>query len=170
MINRVVGKTKHSGKIIPYITIDGIKTYDTKLMANEFGRFYANMGKDLANKIKQSSKAPGDYISRIPRTLNSLVMTPTSITEIKKIIDNLPNKSSSGHDKLSNTVLKYISDSILYPLNIIFNQSLQSGQFPDFMKLAKIVPLFKSKDEDQVINYRLVSLLMTLSKVLEKIV
>ena len=65
VINRVVGKTKHSGKIIPYITIDGIKTYDTKLMATEFGRFYANMGKDLANKIKQSSKASGDYISRI---------------------------------------------------------------------------------------------------------
>ena len=97
-------------------------------------------------------------------------MTPTSITEIKKIIDNLPNKSSSGHDKLSNTVLKNISDSILYPLNIIFNQSLQSGQFPDLMKLAKIVQLYKSKDEDQVINYRPVSLLMTLSKVLEKIV
>ena len=164
-----MGKTKHSGKIIPYITIDGIKTYDTKLMANEFGRFYVNMGKDLVNKMKQSSKALGDYIPRIPRTLNSLVMTPTSITEMKKIIDNLPNKSSSRHDKLSNIVLKYISDSILYPLNIIFNQSWQSGQFPDFiMKLAKIIPLFKSKDEDQVI--RLVSLLMTLSEVLEKIV
>ena len=36
MINGIIGKRKHSGSIISYITINGVKTYDTKKIANEF--------------------------------------------------------------------------------------------------------------------------------------
>ena len=51
---------------------------------------------------------------------------------------------------------------------IVFNQSIIQGIFPDIMKLADVIPLYKGKDRDQVINYRPISLLMTLSKILEK--
>ena len=50
MINGIIGKRKHSGSIISYITINGVKTYDTKKIANDFGRYYATMGADLAIK------------------------------------------------------------------------------------------------------------------------
>ena len=59
---------------------------------------------------------------------------------------------------------------ISYPLQVIFNQSIYQGVFPDKMKLAEIVPLSKGKEYNLVINYRPISLLMTISKVLEKIV
>ena len=58
----------------------------------------------------------------------------------------------------------------MYPLSIVFNQLLTLGKFPSLMKIAEIIPLYKGKDEDQVINYRPVLLLMTMSKVLEKLV
>ena len=80
----------------------------------------------------------------------------------------LPSKSSSGHDKLSNIVLKKLCEGISYPLSIVSNQSLSSRIFPERMKIAKIVPLFKGKEEDKLINYRPISLLMTMSKCLEK--
>ena len=53
---------------------------------------------------------------------------------------------------------------------IIFNQSITQGIFPDIMKLADVIPIYKGKDKDEVINYRPISLLMTLSKILEKII
>ena len=56
------------------------------------------------------------------------------------------------------------------PLSIIFNKSLEEGVFPEDMKLADVVPLFKSKDRNECTNYRPISLLLTISKLLEKIV
>ena len=67
-------------------------------------------------------------------------------------------------------MLKYLSDSISFPLMIIFNQSIAQGHFPDSMKKAEIIPLFKGKEWDQVINYRPISLLITMLKVLKKII
>ena len=90
--------------------------------------------------------------------------------EIEKIIKLLPHKTSYGHNKVSNTLLKSLSTSISYPLQVIFNQSIYQGVFPDKMKLAEIVPLYKGKEYDLIINYMPISLLITISKVLEKIV
>ena len=58
--------------------------------------------------------------------------------------------------------------SISKPLSIIFNQSLQTGQFPENMKIAEIIPLFKRGAKHLIENYRPISLLITLSKLLEK--
>ena len=170
LINGVICKKKHSGSIRPYITVNGIKTYDPKKIANEFGHFYATMGSELARKIPKNRRNIHDYVSDIPRTLNSLVVGNIKHTDIEKIINLLPAKTSSGHDGISNKLLKDLNCTISYPLLIIFNQSLETGIFPEKMKMAEIVPLYKSKEEDKVINYRPISLLMTTSKILEKII
>ena len=85
------------------------------------------------------------------------------------MIVSLLNKTSSGHDGVSNILLKALNESISYPLSIIFNQSLNQGVFPDLMKCAEVIPLYKGQQQDLVINYHLISLLMTISKLLEKI-
>ena len=51
---------------------------------------------------------------------------------------------------------------------IVFNKSITQGIFPDVMKLADVIPLYKGKEKDEVINYRPISLLMILSKILKK--
>ena len=97
-------------------------------------------------------------------------MSPTNKTEIERLIEKLPNKKSRGHDDISNLLLKKIKSSISYPLEIIFNKSLLEGSFPEMMKQADVTPLHKSKEKYMVNNYRPISLLLTISKVLEKIV
>ena len=52
---------------------------------------------------------------------------------------------------------------------IIFNQSMSTGTFPDLMKLAEVILLYKEKEKDMAVNYRPISLLVTISKVLENI-
>jgi hypothetical protein len=62
---------------------------------------------------------------------------------VLKIIDNLKAKSSSGSDGLSNKLLKLIKSEISDFLTVIINQTLVTGIFPEKLKLAKIIPLFK---------------------------
>ena len=59
--------------------------------------------------------------------------------------------------------------SITGPLTLIFNKSLTEGFFPDLMKYADVVPLYKSKKHYLTNNYRPISLVITVSKLLEKV-
>ena len=70
----------------------------------------------------------------------------------------------------SNTLLKQLSPSIPFALSILFNQSIDQGIFPSAMKKAEVIPLYKGKDQDQIVNYRPISLLIMISKVLEKLI
>ena len=170
LMNSIMGKNKNKGCSISYLTVEGVKIFSRKMIVEEFAKFYSKLGESLATKITPSSEPAENYLSLIPRIVNSLVLGEINVSEIEKIIEHLPNKSRSGHDGVSNILLKKLEKSLSYPLGIIFNQSIASGCFPDMMKVAKIIPLYKSKEEDHVVNYRPVSLLMTMSKVLEKII
>ena len=99
-----------------------------------------------------------------------MVMWKTTPMELDAIIKKLPNKASHGHDEVSNVMLKALRTSIVFPLCHIFNHSIMEGKFPTRMKLAEVIPLYKGKSMDQMVNYRPISLLITLSKLLEKII
>ena len=124
---------------------------------------------NLASTIKPGRSMITDYISNIPRNLNSIFINQMSQHETEKMIVSLPNKTSSGHDGMSNTLLKALNESISYPLSIIFRQSINQGIFPDLMKCAEVIPLYQGQQQDLVVNYCPISLLMTISKLLEKI-
>ena len=161
---------KHKGSIIPYIMVDGIHTYTPKKIAENFGKFYSTVGKNLAATIPAGKKNIDHYLSQIPRNGKSVVMRQTNQIEIENLIKALPNKMSSGHDEINNVMLKGLCSAISYPLQLIFNQSIVTGVFPDKMKIAEVIPLYKGKQRDLMINYRPISLLMTISKLLEKVI
>ena len=87
------------------------------------------------------------------------------------IITLLKPKTSSGHDNISPKTLKKLHKGLLKPCVHIINLSLATGIVPKAMKIAKVVPIFKNSGCDSAMkNYRPVSLLPVLSKVLERIV
>ena len=128
------------------------------------------MGEDYAKKVPASHKSPHHYTQKIPRNPSTIFLTPTSTTEIENLIRSLPNKTSSGHDEITNILLKKLACNLSTPLSLIFNKSLKEGSFPNTMKLADVVPLYKSKEKYLTTNYRPISLLLTTSKLLEKII
>ena len=79
-------------------------------------------------------------------------------------------KNSQGFDNISTKLLKSTIDEILIPLTHIINLSMESGTVPEKMKIAKIIPIYKSGEKDLFNNYRPISLLPALSKIMEKIV
>ena len=90
--------------------------------------------------------------------------------DVLKIIKNLAPKTSCGRDNLSTKLLQRIVKVILKPITSIINQSLTTGICPDRLKIAKVIPLFKKDDLHTLGNYRPISLLPCISKVLEKVV
>ena len=106
----------------------------------------------------------------ITRNERSVFLNPCTGIEIKRIINKMQNKFSCGFDGVSNVLVKQLSEELVTPLAIIYNASLQMGVFPSRMKHAEIVPLSKSGPRNISSNYRPISLLLTLSKILEKIV
>jgi hypothetical protein len=86
---------------------------------------------------------------------------------VRKTINNLPTKNSCGFDGVSTKLLKVIEPVILKSLTLLINQVLYSGVFPDKLKIAKVIPIFKKDDPSLFENYRPISLLPTTSKVLE---
>ena len=170
LINSVIKKTPNKIDCIDYLTINNLRVFEAKQIADEMGRYFDEIGKTFANKIDRSSTDIHQYMDKINSNEKSMFLHPTNKSEIKALINKLSNKHSSGYDDISNHLLKQISNEILAPLVKIFNCSLTTGVFPSAMKKADVVPLHKCKSRDQSVNYRPISLLITISKLLEKVV
>ena len=87
-------------------------------------------------------------------------------------LNNLKPKPSCGHDGISTKLLKACRLEICKPLTLIINQMLTTGIFPDYLKVAKVIPLFQIKKGKREIldNYRPISLLPSLSKIFERVI
>ena len=110
------------------------------------------------------------YLAVLRRNVKSVFITLTSEVEVIRLIDNLWNKHSSGYDNINNVLLKELCPLPSKPLSMLFNKSITEGVFPYLMKLAQVVPLHKGQCNQNVSNYRPISFLLTISKLLEKVV
>ena len=166
LINCVIGKASDKSSVISHIIVNQVEILNEKAIANEFGKYFSYVGKEFATRVGDPKNKIAYYSDKILRNPDSIYFYPTSETEIRQLIENLPNKSSSGH----NILLKKICPIITQPLVLIFNLSLLHGVFPSRMKLSEITPLHKGSESYYTNNYRPISLLLTISKLLEKIV
>ena len=155
-------KTHHFRNISKIIT-------DTKEIANRFNKFFTNIGSDLAKKINYSgTKNHKTYLDTpINKNFN---FTQVTVRNVNDILESLPSKTSSGYKGLSLKLLKSIKHIISEPLTLIINQMINPGIFPDKLKIAKVIPIYKKGDEAVFSNYRPISLLPSISKVFEKVI
>ena len=170
LINQVINKISCKSQVIESLRIDNLVRYSPMEITKGFCNHFATVGKTYSDKVQPPRVLVETYNEKIDMSNISMFLSPTDREEIKSLIMNLRAKNSSGCDDISNNLLKKLCSSLLSPLEKIFNKSLNEVVFPELMKLADICPLFKSKLENDANNYRPISLLMTISKVPEKIV
>ena len=139
-IDEISGKMSDKSGIIDYIKVGDITYHQPKQIGNNLGKYFGKVGQVFAGKIPKSTKSIYEYLEKIRVNRLSLFMAPSTIYDIKRLVDKLPSKSSSGHDNISNILLKEICEPILLALEYIVNESLKLGQFPTVMKLAEVVP------------------------------
>ena len=92
-----------------------------------------------------------------------------TINELKDAFLTLKINKSPGYDEISFNVVKNCFGPLLKPLMFIFNLSLQKGSFLDELKIAKVTPVLKADDVNELGNYRPISVLPCFSKILERI-
>ena len=90
--------------------------------------------------------------------------------EIKKKIQKLRKEAAAGPDGIKPRLLQQLQDSILLPLEMLFNRSLETGEIPQEWRTAKVTPIFKKGAKGDPGNYRPVSLTSVPCKILESIV
>ena len=91
-------------------------------------------------------------------------------SRVSFLLKNLDEKKSVGPDGLSARFLKEVSDEIVDPLTKLYNKSLQTGVFPNEWKHCNVTPVHKGGASDIPGNYRPISVVPVVAKVLEKIV
>ena len=85
-------------------------------------------------------------------------------------LKSLNRKKADGLDKIPNCLLKDAATVIAPPLAFIINMSLKSGIVPSEFKCGKVIPVYKSGPQNNIDNYRPITILPTISKILEKCV
>ena len=100
----------------------------------------------------------------------SINLKPTTINELESICGMFASKKAPGYDSIPMYIIKYSFHLISAPLADIINLSLLKGIFPDKLKIAKIIPIFKAEDPNFFVNYRPISLLSNFSKFFEKVI
>ena len=134
--------------------------------------YFTSIADEINAKINPSDKNPINYLNDYNSNLTFQCITSQKLIDI---VQNMKNKSSTDMFGISNFRLKKIIDSIVIPLRHIFNLSISKGVVPNKLKIAKVIPIFKlsnkpGSDKTQPGNFRPISLLPILSKILEKII
>ena len=166
-INQILNRNKSQDKLIEYLNISENKITQPENISNALNDYFTKIGENLAAQINSNDTSYQQYLVQAhPPTFN---FQPVTNITIEKIILSLRSKSSSASDELSTTILKSLVHELCQPLTIIANQIINTSIFPDRLKSAKVIPIFKKNDPHECNNYRPISILPAISKVYEKL-
>ena len=145
----------------PPILIDNdIAISDNREKANLLNSFFSSQANiDDSNVYRQQLAIPSVV-------MHNILITPD---EVNSILKSLPQGKASGPDGVDNRILRELSDELSQPLSDLFNLSLSQGTVPNIWKEAHVCAVFKGGDRSCVGNYRPISLLSNLNKVMEKL-
>ena len=154
VIKEIIAKEDRSSTMQSEFIIDTVPTTNPEVIANSFNDFFVNVGKNLAENIK-SDIDPLKYIANNLRRINTIQVTEDKILSIISAMKN----SAPGFDELPAFLMKQCSKLFIKPLCHVLSLSIRQGVFPIELKLAKVLPIYKSDDKRQLKNYRPISVL-----------
>jgi hypothetical protein len=152
---------------ISKLDIDGHVSSDNKLITNYMNKYFCNIGQTLQNKLTTNGDQYKNYL--LHRVNQSFFLSPITPECLLKEINSLSPYKSSGPDDISVKIIKLCPNIFAENLALIFNRSIEIGQYPTLMKVAKVIALFKKGDRSKANNYRPISLLSIFNKLFEKI-
>ena len=164
-INKLINKKSKTTNITEINTENGSFTHSKKI-TNVLNEYFCNIGYNLAENLECTSVLPSSYVDQRE---TGFKLDPVTETEIYKYLSNVKPTKSTGYDKIPPMLIKDAAGVISRSLTIIFNRSIVSGIFPEDLKIAVLSPVFKKGDRSSCGNYRPISVLSVIEKVLEKI-
>ena len=169
LIRLAMNKKSEKSSSISCLIVNNRTVTDSAEMANLFNEFFTSISSAIVNEINSLDSPPDESFSNeIP--VFSFSSTPLSVKEVIDATMQLQPKKTLDFTGLSVWFIQKIIKEISIPLHHIFARSLAEGAVPQQLKLAKVIPVFKSGQKNVMDNYRPISLLSCYSKIIEKIV
>ena len=144
---------------------DDSVTSDPAEIAGIFARHFDRIWKNLSQQQSTLNSRVCDK-SKLDDVFDPALTTPG---EVIQIIQRLKTNKATGIDEISIRAVKDVSDVLAAPLADICNSSFLQGVFPNSLKIGRLTAIHKKGSRTDVNNYRPVTILPVLSKVLEKI-
>ena len=167
-IKKIISSNNSSHTFPTAITVNNETITNPSDIANAFNNYFAKVAINIQSSIRFSKKKYYDYLP--PLNIESFFLTPTDSTEVSNIIFSLNQNKSDGPNSIPIKILKLLNKDISDQLAILFNQSFSSGIFPSILKTSKIIPIYKKKGSKlECSNYRPISLLSNIDKILERL-
>ena len=166
-------KSKAQSKIT--LNIDDQVCFDPAKVANFFNQFYTNVAETLVSKLPPSPKifdTDSTAFKDFYREMSTKNFKLQNVSEdfILKELLNLKPFKSTGLDNIPSRFLKEGAEILKLPITHIVNTSISTNIVPSDFKAARVKPLHKKNSKLEVGNYRPVSILTAISKILEKAV
>lgn len=178
-INEVLNRKSSSDSLPEKLLLSNNTCISNKNeIIDAFNSHFSTIGAKIADSITASRPTSSSTLVYMQSHLSylttpihsSFTLNPVSEENVKKALNDLAPKTSTGVDGMSSMFLKQLSDLIVHPLTLFINQSFNTGKFPKCLKTARVKPLFKKGDRFDMNNYRPISLLSSLSKIFEKLI
>ena len=150
------------------LLIDKALTTIEKDIANRFNTFFTSIAKKLVKKIPPTH----NNFQSSPKNQNerSFFIGPVDIKETENIISSLQENKASGPNNLPIKMLKTSKKQLSVPLTYLISLAFETGIFLDILKTTKVIPIFKKRDQQDCNNYRPISLLSNIGKIIEKLI
>lgn len=163
-----INKSKQKSELPAQFQIGNELVGDPVKVAQEFNMYYSKVGPNIDESLGPSSIDPLSYMhdAEGPEMMS---FNPVSHGYVHKTICNLKDVGA-GLDGISAKLLKLLAPAITVQLTYLFNLCLTKHTFPRIFKRALITPIYKSGSRTLFSNYRPISILPILSKVLESII
>ena len=149
------------------------KVSDKSLIAKSFCTFFSTIGSSLQQRILSLGSRirkpfESGNLRKSPLLWAQFKFKTVTPPEVEKSLMNLKTSNASGPDQIPPRMLCDPAKELPIPLCHLVNLRLQLGVFPTVEKIAKVTPIFKSGDSTLFDNYRPISVLNSISKIVEK--
>ena len=139
---------------------------DKQEISNSMNEHFGNIGNKLQSGIPDYGHKYRDYMPQ--RINNSFYLQPITTDDILLEIKRLKHNKSPGHDFIGSKVVKQCPEIFAMNLAKIYNWGIENGKYPDDLKIAKVITLYKKGVKFDPNNYRPISLLSLFEKYLKR--
>ena len=166
-INKLTNKKSKTTTITKLNISNDNVTEDPNKISHTFNTYFKTIGESLANELPDTTDAPESYVTP---SNSSFQIQNVSEVDVFQLLITLKISKACEHDKIPPKLLQDSAVVIASILTHIFNQSINTGIFPNGLKTAIISPLYKSGSKTECSNYRPISVLSTVAKIFEKLI
>ena len=168
ILNGLIKSQNSNSSEVEKIVVNNSSICNKSEISEIFNTHFSTIGERITDSMQNIHRGHLRYLSNVSMS-NSFFLRPITIQNVLDSIDGLKSKSCSI-EMYPVKILKILKEKIAPIFTQILNRSICDGYFPNFLKIARVIPLFKSGKKEDINNYRPISILHPFSKIFEKII